>query len=181
MAGLDDTAVEPGGPGATLDAEAVYRQLGPQVLGYLRARGVEDPEGLTDEVFLAVIPRLGALSGGESGLRALVFSVAHARVVDEHRRRTRRPVQTAYEPDLDPRLEESAESAALDRVGGTRVDQLLAELGEDQRAVITLRVIADLSLEQTAEVVGRSVGAVKQLQRRGLLRLRELMRGEGGP
>ncbi len=180
MAGLDDTAVEAGGPRAALDPEAVYRRLAPQVLGYLRARGVEDPEGLTDEVFLAVIPRLVAVSGGESGLRTLVFSVAHARVVDEHRRRKRRPVQTPYEPDLDPRLEESAESAALGRVVGTRVDQLLAELGEDQRAVIMLRVIADLSLEQTAEVVGRSVGAVKQLQRRGLLRLRELMRGEGG-
>ncbi len=180
MAGLDDTAVDAAGPSATADVESVYRQLAPQVLGYLRARGAEDPEGLTDEVFLSVIPRLADVSGGESGLRTLVFSIAHARMVDEHRRRARRPVHTEYEPDLDPRLEESAENAALERVASTRVDQLLAELGEDQRAVILLRVIADLSLEQTADVVGRSVGAVKQLQRRGLLRLRELMRGEGG-
>ena len=180
MAGLDDTAVDAAGPSATADVESVYRQLAPQVLGYLRARGAEDPEGLTDEVFLSVIPRLSDVSGGASGLRTLVFSIAHARVVDEHRRRARRPAHTTYEPDLDPRLEESAENVALQRVAGTRVDQLLAELGEDQRAVILLRVIADLSLEQTADVVGRSVGAVKQLQRRGLLRLRELMRGEGG-
>lgn len=181
MAGLDDTAVEAAAADRTLDVESVYRQFAPQVLGYLRARGADDPEGLVDEVFLAVIPRLGDVSGGQSGLRTLVFSIAHARAVDEHRRRARRPAQTTYEPELDPRTEESAETTALARVGGAQVDQLLGELGEDQRAVIMLRVIADLSLEQTAEVVGRSVGAVKQLQRRGLLRLRELMRGVGGP
>lgn len=181
MAGLDDTAVEAAAADHTLDVESVYRQFAPQVLGYLRARGADDPEGLVDEVFLAVIPRLADVSGGQPGLRTLVFSIAHARAVDEHRRRARRPAQTTYEPELDPRIEESAETAALARLGGATVDQLLGELGEDQRAVIMLRVIADLSLEQTAEVVGRSVGAVKQLQRRGLLRLRELMRGVGGP
>lgn len=180
MAGLDDAVVDAAEPDTTADLESAYRTLAPRVLGYLRARGAEDPEGLTDEVFLAVIPRMAEVSGGESGLRTLVFSIAHARVVDEHRRRARRPRQTAYEPELDPRVEDSAETAALDRVGTGRVDELLAELGDDQRAVIMLRVVADLSLEQTAEVVGRSVGAVKQLQRRGLLRLREVMRGEGG-
>jgi RNA polymerase sigma factor (sigma-70 family) len=60
------------------------------------------------------------------------------------------------------------------------VEALLDELGDDQRAVVMLRVVADLSLEQTAEVLGRSVGAVKQLQRRGLLRLRALMEGKEG-
>jgi RNA polymerase sigma-70 factor (ECF subfamily) len=41
--------------------------------------------------------------------------------------------------------------------------------------VVTLRIIGDLTLEQTAEVTGKTVASVKQLQRRGLLRLRELM------
>jgi RNA polymerase sigma-70 factor (ECF subfamily) len=41
--------------------------------------------------------------------------------------------------------------------------------------VVALRVLGDLSLEQTAAVVGKSTGAVKQLQRRGLLALRTLV------
>lgn len=41
--------------------------------------------------------------------------------------------------------------------------------------MVMLRVLGDLSLEETAGVLGKSVGSVKQLQRRGLLRLRELM------
>jgi RNA polymerase sigma-70 factor (ECF subfamily) len=50
--------------------------------------------------------------------------------------------------------------------------ELLAGLNEDQRTVVALRVVGQLSLEETADVTGKSVGAVKQLQRRGLLALR---------
>ena len=51
----------------------------------------------------------------------------------------------------------------------------MQRLNEDQRTVVTLRIIGDLSLEQTATVTGKTVASVKQLQRRGLVRLRELM------
>jgi RNA polymerase sigma-70 factor (ECF subfamily) len=50
---------------------------------------------------------------------------------------------------------------------------LLEVLGEDQKEVLTLRIIADLTVEQVAEIMGKSAGAVKQLQRRALDRLRE--------
>jgi len=164
------------------DAEAlglVYRSLAPKVLGYLRAHGVEDPDSLTNEVFLNVIPRLASLTGGVSGLQTLVFSVAHARVVDEVRRRARRPVHAPWDAELDHRHEDSAENTMFGRIATQDVMNILYRLGEEQRTVVVLRVLADLSLEQTAEVVGKSVGAVKQLQRRGLLVLRGLIeRGE---
>ena len=50
---------------------------------------------------------------------------------------------------------------------------LLDQLPADQRDVLLMRVVADLSVEQTAAAIGRSAGAVKQLQRRGLIALRE--------
>ncbi len=175
MTGLDDTVADAAARGDVGAVEAVYRALAPRVVGYLRARGVEDPEGVTNDVFLAVIPRLPDLQGGAAGLRTLVFSVAHARAVDDHRRRSRWPVPAAYEPELDPRLAESAETLVMGGVTTDEVGHLLEELGEDQRAVIMLRVLAGLSLEETADVLGRSVGSVKQLQRRGLLRLRGLV------
>ena len=56
-----------------------------------------------------------------------------------------------------------------------RAMALMQELNEDQRTVVTLRIIGDLSLEQTAEVTGKTIASVKQLQRRGLVRLRSLM------
>ncbi|MEO5711211.1 MAG: RNA polymerase sigma factor [Nocardioidaceae bacterium] len=164
------------------DADAlgvIYAVLSPKVLGYLKAHGAEDPEGLTNDVFVHVLRRLGGLVGGASGLRTFVFSVAHARLVDDVRRRARRPVEQAYEPDLDDRREHSAEHAALSAADGGTLNQMLGRLGDDQRSVITLRILGDLTIEQTAEILGKTTGAVKQLQRRGLLTLRSMMeRGE---
>ena len=53
-----------------------------------------------------------------------------------------------------------------------RAQQMLSILPPDQQAVLALRIVAELSLEETAQVIGRSVGAVKQLQRRALLALK---------
>lgn len=175
MTGLGDAVVETAAQGDAVAVEEIYRSMAPRVLGYLRGQGVEDPEGLTDDVFMAVIQRLPGVRGGAAGLRTLVFSVAHARAVDDHRRRARKPVQFPYEPELDTRVVDSAETVAMSAATTAGLDELLAELGEEQRAVIMLRVVADLSLEQTADVLDKSVGSVKQLQRRALLRLRDLI------
>ncbi len=153
----------------------VYSVLAPKVLGYLRAHGADDPEGQTNEVFLHVLRRREAIVGGAAGLRTFVFSVAHARLVDDVRRRARRPAQMPYEPDLDDRHAPSAEHAAGHGPGSPHLEQLLGQLNADQRSVISLRILGDLSVEQTAQVLGRSAGSVKQLQRRGLLALRALV------
>jgi RNA polymerase sigma-70 factor (ECF subfamily) len=49
---------------------------------------------------------------------------------------------------------------------------LVASLPDDQRAVVALRVTADLPLEQVAQILGKRVGAVKSLQHRALASLR---------
>ena len=57
-------------------------------------------------------------------------------------------------------------------VGAEWADELLASLPPDQRAVVALRVTADLSLEQVADILDKRVGAVKSLQHRALESLR---------
>jgi RNA polymerase sigma-70 factor, ECF subfamily len=167
----DDTvaAAQRGDPAAL---RLIYAELAGAVCGYLRTKGVADPDGLTSEVFLGVFPRLPQVIGGAAGLRKLVFSIAHARMVDEHRERERRPPPVDYEPTDDARTVPSAEDEAHVALGTARVLAILAVLPPDQAEVLTLRVVADLSLEQVAEIMGRSTGAVKQLQRRGLVSVR---------
>lgn len=159
----------------------VYDALSPSVLGYLRTRGAAEPEDLTSEVFLTVFPKLPALSGGADGLRTFTFSVAHARLVDDLRRRSRREPTTAYEPDRDGRTSASSEDEALVSLQTQRVRRLLDTLVPDQRDVLTLRVLGDLTVEQVAAALGKSTGAVKQLQRRGLIALRRELEREGVP
>lgn len=153
---------------------AVYRALSPAVLGYFRARGADDPEALTQDVFVDVLPKLGGISGGEKGLRTFIFSVAHARLVDYRRREARTPILGEYDPLDDGRRSASAEEHLIDSLGGG-ITELLQLLNDEQREVLVLRIVADLSIEQVAGIMDKSTGAVKQLQRRALVALRELV------
>ncbi len=169
---VTDPVVAAAGAGDPDAFAVIWRELSPAVCGYLTLRGVRDPEAVTSDVFVAVLPRLAGLRGGSSGLRTFVFSVAHARAVDETRRRARRPDPVAFDRQLHDGTDESAENAALRRLSSREVRAMLDRLPADHRDVLLLRVVADLGLEQTAAVMQRSVGAVKQLQRRALLALR---------
>ena len=150
----------------------LYDELAPQVHGYFRARGAAEPDELTNDLFLTVIKTLPTLTGGVSGLRTFVFSVAHARLVDALRRQARRPAGVEYQPVCDTRQTASAEDEAELRASADRAGRLLATLPEDQRTVLALRIVGDLTLDEVAAAIGRSQGAVKQLQRRALLALK---------
>jgi RNA polymerase sigma-70 factor (ECF subfamily) len=153
----------------------IWQRHAPAVTGYLRGRGATEPEDTTSDVFLAVFERLHGFHGDDDALRSFVFTVAHHKMVDDLRRRNRRGESAAYDPGTDPRVEASAETMALEAIGDQRVDELLLMLSPDQREVLLLRVVADLSLEQTATVLGKRVGAVKALQHRALAALRRVM------
>ena len=169
-------AAQAGDPGAM---RAIYQEYSPVVLGYLTARGVGDPEAVTSDVFLAVLRRLPDLTGGADGVRHFILSVAHARMVDDVRRRRRRPVTVPFEPQADVRVADSAETDAMRGLSTAAVLKLVDRLVPAQRDVLLLRVVADLSIEEVAAIMGKSRGAVKQLQHRALSTLRELL--AGGP
>jgi len=171
---LTDGDVSAAAAGSGAAASRIYRLLSPQVSGYLTARGLEDPEAATQEVFLTLFEKLPDITGGAQGLRTFAFSIAHARAVDAARRRARRPEPAAYDPETDLRTSASAEELVLERAGGDAVG-LLAALNPDQREVLALRIVADLPVEQVARIMGRSEGSVKQLQRRALGSLRKLV------
>jgi len=143
-----------------------------RVLGYLRARGARDAEDLTSEVFLRVFDRLARFNGDEMHFRSWIFTIAHHVLIDDARRRQRRPQTIALVSQEDRIVAGDVEQEALVNVGAEWADALVASLPEDQRAVIALRVSADLPLEQVAEILGKRVGAVKSLQHRALASLR---------
>jgi RNA polymerase sigma factor (sigma-70 family) len=149
----------------------LWQALAPGVLGYVRGRAVPDADDVTSEVFLAAFQRIGQFEGNGSAFRSWLFTIAHHKAVDAVRRGP--AVREHLTEDVqDQRTMPSAEHDALSRLGDEAVRELLDLLTDDQRDVVLLRVVGDLSLEQTAHVLGKPVGSVKQLQRRGLARLR---------
>ncbi|WP_411375684.1 sigma factor-like helix-turn-helix DNA-binding protein [Arthrobacter sp. MPF02] len=79
-----------------------------------------------------------------------------------------------YIPETDPRCSTSAEDQLLAAEGSDDVKAMLGTLQQEQQEVIALRVVADLSVETTAAIMGKTPGAIKQLQHRALCRLRKL-------
>ena len=161
----------------------LYESLAPAVVGFLRARGVNDPEDLTSEVFLGAFTNMSSFAGNEAQWRSWVFTIAYRRMVDHTRSRTRRggrEVSGSQEGHgLVDAVAPSAEWDAMDRLGTERVREVLAGLAPDQADVLALRIIADLSVDQVAAALGKSPTAVKALQRRALATLRRKFSTEG--
>ena len=163
-----------------------YRWLAPAVGGYLRMQGAREVDDLTSEVFLAVFRNIGTFSGTEANFRSWVFVIAHRRLTDERRRRFRRPTADISDDAALERLGRMASGTAADEeafraIATDRVTELCTRLAKDQREVVLLRILGDLTVDQVAEVLGKSPGAVKQLQRRAFEALRRLVDREGVP
>jgi RNA polymerase sigma-70 factor (ECF subfamily) len=150
----------------------IWELLSPSVAGYVRARGVRDADDVVSNVFLAAFNGMSDFVGGGARFRSWLFTIAHHKSVDALREQSRRGGHDPYLPELDDRAAPSAEAQAFDRLATDEVRRLLAALTPDQRDVLELRVLGDLTVAQTAQVLGRSEGAVKQLQRRAVDQLR---------
>lgn len=145
----------------------IYEALAGKILGYLKVRGVDDAEAVCQDVFLQLFSRLQTLEGGPSGLQALTYSIAHARSVDFHRQRATAPRQLEL-LDTDAPAEPSAQDVVLSQYLSAPVAAALAKLPDIQRECLILRTVVGLSIQETAAALGKSEGAVKQLQRRAL-------------
>lgn len=164
----------------------LYQRYVDRVYSYLRFR-VRDPaltEDLTQEVFIQVMRGLATLEWRGS-LAPWILRIARNTVVDHWRRSGRRPERTltaveAGEMDEDDnrmdRLlaqEEPGLELAELWLDRARIEAASRHLTDLQQQVLALRFAADLSVRETAEAMGRSEGAVKNLQHHAVRSLRE--------
>jgi RNA polymerase sigma-70 factor (ECF subfamily) len=155
--------------GADWAWERIYADLSGPVVGYLRAHGAADPDDLSGEVFLQVVRDLHRFRGDERDFRAWVFTIAHRRLQDERRRRGRKP--TVPMPEGHEIVGGDVADDAITSLDRGQVLDLLGDLPPDQRSVLLLRILGDMTIEEIAAAIGKRPGAVKALQRRGLKRV----------
>ncbi len=151
--------------------DELFREYAPAVLGYARSRGAEDAENVVGDVFVGVLRGLPRFTGDEASFRSWLFTLVHHRVVDERRRRARRPEDMTDPAVLAGRTRSHAvtlELEALDPVATARLQAALDRLTADQRRVVLLRIVDDMPVDTVARLLGKASGAVKMLQRRGL-------------
>ena len=164
------------------DSRAVgelYSTLSPVVVGYLRLQGSHEPEDLTSEVFVGVLRNLASFRGDEAGFRSWLFTIAHRRLLDERRRLVRRPPPEPLDVAAAVLAPDDVEADAGRSVADARVREVCAELAPDQRDVLLLRLLGGLTLEECATTLGKTLGAVKALQRRGFASIVRRLEQEG--
>ncbi len=145
----------------------VYRYL------YRQVGDVDTARDLAAEVFHRLLVALHTGKGPQNHLVAWLYRTAHNALVDYYRRQQHRRhlplTEELAEGSNGPA--ETVEHRLL--VGQLR--QALQRLSPDQQQVIALKFLENLSNEQAALIMGKSVGAIKSLQHRALSTLQRQM------
>jgi RNA polymerase sigma-70 factor (ECF subfamily) len=147
--------------------DVIYRYI------YARVRDVMVAEDLTAQVFVKALEGLADYEPSETPFLAWLYRIAYARTVDHWRRHARRQEVPLEEhlPTDGPLIKDEDDPEAR---WATAID-LLAQLTEDQQNVMILRFLGEMSLSDTAAVLGKTVGAVKAIQHRALASLARLL------
>ena len=153
--------------------ERLWRELSGPVASYARSRGVQDVDDVVSATFLAAFQGLPTFQGSGSRFRAWLFTIAHHKIIDTLRSHARRSVEGPLDDTVPVASTASAEEHVMDALSNAQVRTLLATLTPDQRDVLLLRIVADLPIAEVSAVLGRTQGAVKQLQHRALAQLRK--------
>ncbi len=152
--------------------DRVYRYI------YYRVSTPEIAQDLTSEVFLRVVEGLRGYQHREIPFMAWLYRIASARIIDHYRQNNRvkneqniETVNLAMESDMD--------GALMSKYHQQQVREALGLLTDEQQQVIVLRFIEGHSLQKTADLLGKTIGAVKVMQHRALQALSRALTRKG--
>jgi RNA polymerase sigma-70 factor, ECF subfamily len=147
-------------------AEVIFRYV------YSHLENRLDAEDLTEEIFLRAWRALPKYDERGLPFSAFLFRIARNSLIDYYRQR--KVVQSI--DDIEVQSHEAGPEEVVDmQIENNDLRKKIAELREDYRNVIIFRFLSGLSPEETAQVMQRSVGAVRVLQHRALSALKDLM------
>ena len=148
------------------------------ITGFLQARGTPAVEEVVNDVFHAVFTGLEGFVGEEPMFQAWIYRLARNKRVDAFRRAARRPNTS---PMAAEAVGGDVEDEAISALEDEDLRVLLLGLTPEQRDVLVLRFVADLSTDQVAAVLGKAPAAIKALQHRSVGQLRKKISADPHP
>jgi len=148
----------------------LYEQNFHRVYAYIarRVRDRAETQDLTAHVFHQALANLGKFKWKGAPFASWLYRIAANAIADQAKRKLR---ESSNQPDSPS--ESSTNAADLEEVESrARLFSAVDKLPDDQRRVIVMRFADEKSIREIADELGRSEGAVKQLQFRGLENLR---------
>ena len=152
-----------------LNVDSVYRFV------HSRVGDRQLAEDLTSETFLRGLRRIDSFSWQGRDMVAWFITIARNLILDHVKSaRTRLETTTSEMWDADEALA-GVDESVIERDRAERLMAALAQLKPEQAECLSLRFLHERNLAETAEILGRTEGAVKQLQLRAVRALRELI------
>jgi RNA polymerase sigma-70 factor (ECF subfamily) len=148
---------------------SVYRFL------FYRTRSSTLAEDLTSETFFRALRSMNNFRWQGKDFGAWLMTIARNLATDHFKAGRTRLEMTTEDMALHDDATEGPESAVLAGLTNEILLRALTELPPEQRDCLVMRFLQGMSIAETAEVLGRSDGAVKQLQLRGVRNLAKLM------
>ena len=170
--------VQAAGRGEHWALSELFRAYQPALLRYLRAQEPHVADDLASEVWIGAARGLSRFVGDETAFRSWLFTIARHQLIGHRRRLVRQRTDLVATDDLDIVADLGAPddpaAAILDRLGAQgAIDELVAGLPPEQAEAVLLRVVAGLSVAETAAIMGRPAGTVRVLCHRALRRMAE--------
>jgi RNA polymerase sigma-70 factor (ECF subfamily) len=143
-----------------------YEPLRPELYRYCRhlTRSPWDAEDMAQDTLARAFVTLGCMAEPPPNPRAWLFRVASNLWINRARRQREVPTEGAA---VEHRSAADAEPRAAREAAGT----LLAQLSPQERAAVVLKDVFDLPLEQIAEALSTTTGAIKAALHRGRTKL----------
>ena len=142
---------------------------------YYRVGSVALAEDITSEAFFRALRSMGSFRWQGKDFGAWLMTIARNLTTD-HFKAGRTRLEYATE-DMTPHdgSTEGPETSVLASLTNEALLSALTELPHEQQECLIMRFLQGLSIAETAQVLGRSEGAVKQLQLRGVRNLAKLL------
>jgi RNA polymerase sigma-70 factor (ECF subfamily) len=148
---------------------SVYRFL------YYRVGSMTLAEDLTAETFFRALRSMHSFRWQGKDFGAWLMTIARNLTADHFKAGRTRLEQTTEDMQTLDTTSESPEIEVLSSLTNEALLRALGELPTEQRECLIMRFLQGLSIAETAEILGRSSGAVKQLQLRGVRNLAKLL------
>jgi RNA polymerase sigma-70 factor (ECF subfamily) len=142
---------------------------------YYRTRSQSLAEDLTSETFLRALRNMNGFRWQGKDFGAWLMTIARNLCTDHFKSGRTRLEQPTDDMGTHDDATEGPENAVLTGLTNQMLLDGLRRLSEEQRDCLIMRFLQGLSIAETAEVLGRSEGAVKQLQLRGVRNLAKLV------
>jgi len=149
--------------------ERIFRYL------CMRVSDRHQAEDLTGDVFIRMVANLPGYRDQDLPFQAWLYRIAHNLFVDEYRKQKSVAWVLIDEVDEIPMQEHDPQVSVDKDLIIEDIRQALEQIDPLQREVGILRFLVGMPIKEVAQVLGKTIPAIKAMQFRGLLCLRKLL------